>query len=167
MPHPWSIIGPGTTWGRMYLVDSLRTGEGSWLLKKKFLSETNKAKNYIKSSLKLMKQSCRFVSKPNKYSLLRGALKTCYWKNLGFCPKQVDPPSPPPRPPPSLEVETPKKNEAFLHFRLLWSILFFFSYFHHIYWQFQGKFSLGKKCKQIGIGRPPPPWLGQNPKFFH
>ena len=34
LTHPWSIIGPASTGGRMYLVDSLRTGEGSRCLRK-------------------------------------------------------------------------------------------------------------------------------------
>ena len=32
--------------------------------------------------------------------------------------------------------------------------------FHHIYGQFQGNFD-----KKLGLARPPPPLLGQNPKF--
>ena len=105
-----------------------------------------------------MKQFCRFVYKPNEYSRLRGALKSCYWNNLGFCPNQVDPPSSVP-PPPSQKVGLLKiKNEVFciLSYSCILSILFF-SHFHHIYVQFQGKFSFGKNYNNLGSADPPPP----------
>ena len=45
---------------------------------------------------------------------LRGALKSDFWKKLGFCPNQVNPP-----PPPSPKVGTPKTKKKMMFFCIL------------------------------------------------
>ena len=70
---------------------------------------------------------------------VRGAFKSIFWKKLGFCPNQVDPP-------PSPKVGTPKTKKNWCFFCIL-------GYSKHIIFSWKSPIF---GVKRVGTGKPHP-----------
>ena len=77
------------------------------------------------------KRSDTFAAKLSNQAMRRGALKQDFWKNLWFCPSQVDPQFPSPLP----ESQNPKLKKCFIYIlgyskHVIFSFFIAFMYSH-------------------------------------